>query len=137
MIELKALSLRADYAFDVLLGQKTTEYRSWNTNYRGDLLICSTARKIKGCIEGHALCVVKIIDVFKFSDNTYAWKLEYMNPIKPFKVKGQQRMFNVDDKLIELPPMIKGKYETGDIPKSVENELAIWFDKTFEPLIYK
>lgn len=133
---MKALSLRADYAFDVLLGQKTTEYRSWNTNYRGELLICSTARKIKGFIEGRALCVVKITDVFQFSDNTYAWKLEYMNPIKPFRVKGQQRMFNVDDKLIELPPMLKG-YETGDIPKPVEDELAAWFDKTFEPLIYK
>lgn len=62
---MKALSLRSDYALDVLSGDKTIEYRSWPTKYRGDLLICATAHKIPKTIPGHALVVVRLKDVKK------------------------------------------------------------------------
>ena len=42
-----ALSISPDYALEMLEGLKTTEYRSWQTKHRGDLLICSTAKKNK------------------------------------------------------------------------------------------
>lgn len=111
---MKALSLRSDYALDVLSGDKTVEYRSWSTNHRGDLLICSTARKIPGTIPGHALAVVRIKDVKKLSERQYAWQLDNLRAIEPFPVKGQQHMFNVDDSLIKYHPEVDDENDPSD-----------------------
>ncbi|MFC4770620.1 ASCH domain-containing protein [Enterococcus hermanniensis] len=100
---MRALSLRPDYAWEVLTGEKVFEYRTWPTKHRGDLLICATAKKIEGFISRHAIVVVEVTDCQKLSDGTYAWKLDNIRCIKPFPVKGQQRLFNVDDSLIEYP----------------------------------
>lgn len=98
---MKALSLRPDYAFDVLDGKKSTEYRSWKTDYRGDLLICSTKKKIPGTIQGYALIVCELVDIKK-ARGGYAWILSNFRTIHPFKVKGQRRLFDVDDNLIKF-----------------------------------
>lgn len=42
---MKALSVRGDYVMDMIAGKKKIEYRTWYTKYRGDLLMCSTAKK--------------------------------------------------------------------------------------------
>ncbi|MDY4280845.1 MAG: ASCH domain-containing protein [[Pasteurella] mairii] len=39
---MKALSLRQPWAYLVASGEKTIEVRSWRTDYRGKLLICSS-----------------------------------------------------------------------------------------------
>jgi activating signal cointegrator 1 len=39
--KLKGLSVRQPYAALIAQGSKTIEVRSWNTSYRGDVLICS------------------------------------------------------------------------------------------------
>lgn len=44
---MKALSLNADFAMLVLLGEKTIECRTWRTNYRCDILICANSKKSK------------------------------------------------------------------------------------------
>ena len=79
---MKALSVRGDYIMDMIAGKKKIEYRSWQTNYRGPLLMCSTAKKVAGAAPGYALCVVNL------------------KRIKPVRVKGQLKLFNVDDNLI-------------------------------------
>lgn len=38
---MKALSVRQPWASMIAQGHKTIEWRSWRTNYRGPLLICS------------------------------------------------------------------------------------------------
>ena len=87
---MKALSIRPDYAIDILAGNKKIEYRSWNTDYRGDLLICSTAKKIKGTIPGHALIVCQIADVKKLAEKKFAWKLitRATKMMMPLKLRG-------------------------------------------------
>lgn len=45
---MKALSVRGDYIMDMIAGKKKIEYRTWKTNYRGPLLMCSTAKKAAG-----------------------------------------------------------------------------------------
>ena len=75
---MKALSIRSDYAADIMNGTKTEEYRSWSTKYRGDLLICNTAKKIRGFVPGYALCVAKIVGIEQRQDqggSYYAWKI--------------------------------------------------------------
>ena len=99
---MKALSVRGDYIMDIIAGKKKIEYRTWKTNYRGPLLICSTAKKVAGAAPGYAICVVnlKSIQYFPFED-LYHWNIELANVIKPIHVKGQLKLFNVDDNLIE------------------------------------
>ena len=36
----KALSIYPEPVMDIFMGDKTIEYRTWQTDYRGDLLIC-------------------------------------------------------------------------------------------------
>ena len=97
---MKAISIRPDYAFEILVEKKKREYRSWAPSHRGDLLICSTQQKIQGTIPGHALAVCTLESVEKLSSGGYAWNLTNLRTIKPFPVKGRQHLFNVDDDLI-------------------------------------
>ena len=99
---MKALSVRGDYIMDMLAGKKKIEYRTWKTNYRGPLLMCSTTKKVAGAAPGYAICVVnlKSIQYFPFED-LYHWNIELADVIKPIHVKGQLKLFNVDNNLIE------------------------------------
>ena len=58
---MKALSVRGDYIMDMIAGKKKIEYRTWKTNYRGPLLMCSTAKKVAGAAAGYAICVVNLM----------------------------------------------------------------------------
>ena len=99
---MKALSVRGDYIMDMIVGKKKIEYRTWKTNYRGPLLMCSTTKKVAGAAPGYAICVVnlKSIQCFPFED-LYHWNIELADVIKPIHVKGQLKLFNVDDDLIK------------------------------------
>ncbi len=75
---MKALSLKQPWATLIASGQKTIETRMWPTNYRGELLICSSKKPDKYmdaiCSDlfsdyseedfplGVALCVVELYD---------------------------------------------------------------------------
>lgn len=62
---MKAISIQQPWAHLILCDEKKYEYRSWSTEHRGDLLICSSANpKVEDTIPGHALCVVNITDVY-------------------------------------------------------------------------
>ena len=98
----KALSVRGDYIMDMIAGKKKIEYRTWKTNYRGPLLMCSTAKKVAGAAPGYAICVVNLKSIQYFPlEGFYHWNIELANVIKPIHVKGQLKLFNVDDNLIE------------------------------------
>ena len=101
---MKALSIHPFYAMAIAKGEKTVEVRSWNTKYRGPLVICSTNKRVKGMVPGCALCTVELIDVvplkpehledammdvFDFRNGLYAWILDDNRLIKPIPVKGK------------------------------------------------
>ena len=112
----KALSVLAPYAMDIFDGLKTIEWRSWKTDYRGDLLICSSSRKFEGCISGHALCMVELVDVVPFTKSHlanacmeeipepagYAWILKNVRHIVPFAYKGKLHLYDVDASLVKV-----------------------------------
>lgn len=141
---MKSLSVRNPYAHLILIGEKPYEFRSWRTDYRGDLLICSSANpKIKNTICGYALCVVRLNDIFEVTAKNYrefgldekpdgklyAWQLTDIRVIKPFPVKGKLNFFNVDDNLIEV-------IDNGD-DSLTEEEAEELYRKYIEPLLYK
>ena len=114
-----------------MMGIKTIEVKDWDTLHRGDLLICS-ARKPAfskdemeemeeeyGCtfLYGHALCVVRIVDVRpmkkgdeekalvdEYDPELFSWVLDDVRPVFPFPAKGQQGLFEIDDNLIKVSP---------------------------------
>lgn len=112
---MKALSVRGDYIMDMIAGKKKIEYRSWKTNYRGPILMCSTAKKVAGAAPGYALCIVNLTDIQYFPwEDMYHWNIELADVIKPIHVKGQLKLFNVDDDLIK--PISRKEFESDVAP---------------------
>lgn len=107
---MKALSVRGDFIMDMIAGRKKIEYRTWTTNYRGPLLMCSTAKKVAGAAPGYAIGVVnlKSIQYFPFED-LYYWNIELADVIKPIHMKGQLKLFNAADDLIK--PISRKEFE--------------------------
>lgn len=114
---MKAISIQNPFAHWIMTGEKTIEVRSWNTEHRGDLLICSSAApKIPAMISGHALCIVSLDKVTQFrkthleaacmdempESGSFAWHLSNVRIVKPFPVKGKLNFYYVDDELIEV-----------------------------------
>lgn len=110
MIQTKALSIHPVPAMEIFEEKKTIEFRTWRTDYRGDLLICSTRKIVKGTIPGHALCVANLADVVPFKkthlqaammslsdyQKGYAWILDNIRTIRPFKVRGRLSLWDCD-----------------------------------------
>lgn len=104
---MKAISLKQPYANWVASGKKTIETRKWTTKYRGDLLICSS-RNPKIEPYGKALCIVELYDIklmnktheknacIKLYPRANAWFLRNLRKIKPFSVKGQLGIYEVE-----------------------------------------
>lgn len=115
---MKALSINPAYAGLIFSGDKTVEIRSWPTDYRGDLLIVSTAKKLKDTIPGHALCVVKLADVVPlqkkhlkaacvpksfYQPGLFAWILTDLRLIRPIPLKGKLSLWNYDGDIEFIP----------------------------------
>lgn len=117
---MKALSIHPVPAILIFCGKKTIEVRTWKTNYRGDIVICSTNHKIKDTIPGHALCVVTLKDVIPFEKKhcaaaemfeedfkpgRYAWILDNLRIIKPVPIKGKLSLWDYpyDIEILEEP----------------------------------
>jgi hypothetical protein len=129
----KAISIRQPWANLIQIGEKTIETRTWSTEYRGDLIICSSKKpdenvrldinriRSDGAIWtfdpetghadylffGYALCKVELYDVVKMTEKhealacclvypgAFAWLLRNVRPVKPFKVAGKLRLFEI------------------------------------------
>lgn len=128
---MKALTIRNPWAMEILEGKKTIEYRTWHTKYRGDLLICSSNKRVKDCVCGCALCVAELYDIREhmetdaatgkpFFAGEYEWLLRNIRPIVPIPLKGYVSLWNADveDRLEFLP------------------RDSAWFEQFFKPLLY-
>ncbi len=104
----KAISLKQPWANLVASGKKTIETRKWSTNYRGDLVICSSQNpKIEPY--GKALCIVELYDIkpmekkyekkacIKVYPKANAWFLRNLRKIDPpVLVKGSLGIFDLE-----------------------------------------
>lgn len=104
---MKAISVKQPWAGYIASGEKTIETRSWKTSFRGELLIVSSKHpKIEPA--GFALAIVRMVDCRRMTQadekaamsvclfNLYAWVFDSVTPIKPFRVNGKLRLYNVD-----------------------------------------
>ena len=101
-----ALTVRQPWANLIASGQKMIETRRWRTVHRGPLLICSSLHP-RIAPAGCAVAIVNLIDCRPMTaadeplaccpvyPGAWAWVLSEIRPIKPFRVRGQQRLFRV------------------------------------------
>ena len=122
---MKALSLKQPWAGMIANGEKTIETRTWRTNHRGDLLICSSKKfdeyatpdmfSDATCfVRGMTICVVNVVacvpmeekhvieaccDVY---EGAWAWILEDIRIVKNLPVKGVLNIFDAPYELKDL-----------------------------------
>jgi len=114
LVLMKAISLHQPWANMIADGVKTIETRLWRTSYRGELLICSTRKRVadhagqvcrpRGC----AVALVNLADCrpmttadetqagCKCYEGAYAWVLDNIRRLVPFPVRGKHRIFNIE-----------------------------------------
>ena len=143
---MKALSIWPDYAAYIAMGLKTVEFRSWKTDYRGDIVICSNSRTVKGYVSSHAICIVELVDIepftnahieaamMDFSEPGYAWILKNPRMIKPVPVKGQLRLWNYDGP-IEIIPDEEWCVTVNESDELADERWESFVKKYWEPLM--
>lgn len=103
---MKAINIKTPHIQHIMAGKKTLEIRSWNTHYRGDvLLVCS--RSPASDWAGMAVGIVRIEDVrlmreedtgaacINFIPDHFAWILRDVRPIVQFAVRGKLSFYEV------------------------------------------
>lgn len=130
---MKALTLSPEYALAVAWGTKTIEYRTWYTHYRGDILIAASAKKIKGTIPSHVLCIAELYDIKpdEEEEGLYDWMLKNIRLIKPIPIKGKQSLYESGINLSDIEIIGTNDY-LDSLPESEDDAL---FTRVWEPLI--
>lgn len=109
-MKIKALSLHQPWATYIADGKKTIETRTWCTDYRGDMLICSTKKPaLKSFPCGMALAIVELrgcrrmlkrdekAAMCPYAPGRWSWIIGNIRRIDtPFSVKGQQGLFELE-----------------------------------------
>lgn len=116
---MKAISIKQPWAGLIAQGKKRLEIRSWQTHFRGDILICASAKPDLKTgfsinlnqypfITGNAICIAELYHVepflneheaaalCNFNYGLFAWHLRNIRQIEPFAVKGKLNFFNVE-----------------------------------------
>jgi hypothetical protein len=115
---MKALSVKQPWAGLIAIGMKGIETRTWSTAYRGSLLIVASKKPQwefmtgitqKEClIFGQAICIVDLVDCRPMTQadeeiaccpiysGAFSWVIKNSRPVRPFEVKGQLGLFNVE-----------------------------------------
>jgi hypothetical protein len=111
---MKALTVKQPWAELIARGEKTIEYRTWSTRYRGPLLITSalknatTTKAIRALARvadcrpvGVTVCVVELVDVtHSAGSGTFEWLLARPRRVEAMPIKGSQSLWTPDPKLI-------------------------------------
>ncbi len=105
---MKALSVKQPWASMIASGRKTIELRSWQTRYRGRLMICASKNPDHPPPVGCALAIVTLVYCKRATQadeeracckirvgRDFAWVFEDIQRINPWPVKGGQKLFNV------------------------------------------
>ena len=104
---MKAISIKEPWASLIRNGEKTIETRVWKTDYRGKLLLCCSKNPKSG-ISGMAFAIADLVGCREMIEDdepdamceiyprANSWFLKNVTPIKPFPVKGQLRLFEVE-----------------------------------------
>lgn len=110
---MRAISVYPRWAAAIASGQKSIEVRSWSTKHRGPLLICASNKPAGDLPAGCAVCVVDLIDCREYrvpeddgaaccEGEGFAWVLSDPRPVEQVAIKGQCKLYHVDDHLVRV-----------------------------------
>jgi hypothetical protein len=121
---MQALSVKQPWALQLVSGEKSIEVRSWETDYRGHLLICASAApknvfnidsdepEVRNLLP--AGCVIGIVDLLDvrpmvkedeyeswvdYKKGAFAWVVEPVTFVRPDPVTGRLKLFEYSKKL--------------------------------------
>lgn len=117
---MKALSVKQPWAYLIIHGGKDIENRSWQTSYRGPLLIHAGQRPDREALAyfagflpdelhcGVLIGVVELVEIVTESRNPwftgpFGWRLVRPRPVEPEPVTGALNLFDVPNELIRSP----------------------------------
>jgi len=123
----KAINVRQPWASLLRDGIKTIELRSWNTHYRGAVVVCASGSKPtgeyasvareRGLVEaprGVVMCLVDIVDsvpavasdearaCFRVPHGHFAWRVRLVTRLDPVPVRGRLNFWDIDDRLLTV-----------------------------------
>lgn len=114
---MKALSIKQPYATFIIDEQKYKEHRTWNTSFRGPVLIHASKIPDKFFMEeygfadwkfptGVILGKAELYDVVDYENGIYAYVLENIVKFKkPIPMKGQLGFFEVPKDIMDKLPI--------------------------------
>ena len=137
----KGLSMWEPWATAVAFNLKGFETRSWQTSYRGPLLICASPKRLpiaqiimllvsarlalSDLQYGRAVCIVELVDIFKTEDIVVSHIEKKFGDLSPgrfaWKFENVRRFAN--------PPWVRGKQGLFDVPDDLIKSLD-----THEPI---
>jgi len=107
MAKYMAISVKQPWANMIASGEKTIETRTWATAYRGDLLIVSS-KKPRIAPAGCVVAIAELTDCRPMTladehaarcpvyPRSYAWVLRNIRALRPFPVRGQLGLYEVE-----------------------------------------
>lgn len=125
-MRIRALNVRAPWAQLIMTGRKPYEFRTWETPYRGPVVIVSSVTRPTAALlarvgvtqaeaaryhYGHAIGIVDLVKVrpgrrgdeaLAFCDTRegFVWIVTNPRPIEPFRVEGRCGLYSLDARLI-------------------------------------
>jgi hypothetical protein len=132
-MRIRALNVRAPWAQFIMTGEKPYECRSWETPYRGPVVIVSSVTRPSAALlarvgvsraeaerylYGYAIGIVDLVNVrpgrrgdeaLAFCDTRegFVWILAKPRPIEPFRVEGRCGLYSLDAGLIQPASAIR------------------------------
>jgi hypothetical protein len=126
-MRIRALNVRAPWAQFIMTGEKPYEFRSWETSYRGPVVIVSSVTRPPAALlarvgvsraeadsylYGYAIGIVDLVKVrpgrrgdeaLAFCDTRggVVWIVANPRPIEPFRVEGRCGLYSLDVGQIE------------------------------------
>lgn len=130
---MKALSVRQPWAELIATGEKDIEYRTWETSYRGPLVICASnswgadepcpASERAKYPRGVAVCVVDLVEIRESEEEpgVYEWLLENPVRVEPVPVKGKLHLFDLDASELTVRDENGATHSLSEEPRNSEN----------------
>lgn len=98
---LRALTIQQPHVGEILRGRKPIEFRTWGTDYRGDLLLTASANPRTLGPFGCTICVCELHECEQDDDGVFCWGVRNPRAVKQLAVKGRLFLWKVDQALAE------------------------------------
>lgn len=119
---MKALSVKQPFASLIVEGEKTIEVRSWKTDYRGEILIISSARPAykhgyEDMPDGVLLGVVELVDIVPLEKKHLydAWL-----DMTDAQMRGQYAWILKNPRMYDSRLPMKSKLRLFDVPMHID-----------------